>query len=110
MRERHLIPEIQEAPFGAPAHADLRTALDDFFLSRQAFRRTPATVDRYRYAVGDFVSWLESRGIRVPSELHPSHPRVWLAEMPEEGLTDAARSHWRSDKTFRLFRGPWNLD
>jgi hypothetical protein len=36
MRESHFIPEIQEAPLGAPAPADLRVALENFYLSHQA--------------------------------------------------------------------------
>ena len=56
MRESSLIPEIQEAPFGTPAPADLRAALEDFYLARQALRRSPATMDHCKYTAGDFVT------------------------------------------------------
>ena len=55
MRESHFIPEIQEAPFRAPAPVDLRAALEHFYLPRQALRRTPATMEHYKYTAGHFV-------------------------------------------------------
>src|SRR4030067_869523 len=88
MRESHFIPGIQEAPFGAPAPADLHAALEDFYLSRQAQRRTPATMKHYQYTAGEFVAWLQSRQLRLPSEVRPSHPRAWLAEIAEKGVKD----------------------
>jgi integrase/recombinase XerD len=104
MRERHFIPEIQEAPFGAPAPADLHAALEDFYLSRQALRRSPATLDHYQYTAGHFVSWLQSRGIRLPSEVRPSHPRAWLAEISEKGVKDTTlHAKARGAKTLLRF-------
>jgi len=88
MRETHFIPELQEAPIGTRTPADLHTALEDFYLSRQAQRRSPATLEHYHYTAGEFVSWLESRGIRLPSELRPSDPRAWLAAVSERGVKD----------------------
>ncbi len=104
MRERHFIPEIQEAPFGAPAPADLRTALEDFYLSRQALRRSPATLEHYLYTAGHFVSWLKSRGIHLPSEVRASHPRAWLAEISEKGVKDTTlHAKARGAKTLLQF-------
>lgn len=45
-RDSHLIPEVQEAPLGSLAPADLRSALEADCLSRQALRRTPARMDQ----------------------------------------------------------------
>ena len=90
MRESHFIPEIQEAPFGAPAPADLRAALEDFYLSRQALRRSPATLEHYHYMAGEFVSWLESQGVLLPSDVRASHPRAWLAAGSERGVKDTS--------------------
>jgi integrase/recombinase XerD len=104
MRESHFIPEIQVAPFGVTASADLRAALEDFYLSRQAQRRTPATMRHYQYTAGEFVAWLQSRQLRLPSEVRPSHPRAWLAEIAEKGVKDTTlHAKARGAKTLLRF-------
>src|SRR3990172_4348490 len=104
MRESHFIPEIQVAPFGVTASADLRAALEDFYLSRQAQRRTPATMKHYQYTAGGFVAWLQSRQLRLPSEVRPSHPRAWLAEIAEKGVKDTTlHAKARGAKTLLKF-------
>ena len=104
MRESHFIPEIQVAPIGVTAPADLRAALEDFYLSRQAQRRTPATLKHYQYTAGEFVAWLQSRQLRLPSEVRPSHPRAWLAEIAEKGVKDTTlHAKARGAKTLLRF-------
>jgi len=104
MRESHFIPEIQVAPIGVTAPADLRAALEDFYLSRQAQRRTPATMKHYQYTAGEFVAWLQSRQLRLPSEVRPSHPRAWLAEIAEKGVKDTTlHAKARGAKTLLRF-------
>jgi hypothetical protein len=60
MRERHFIPVLPSSPLSTPASTNLRTSLEDFYLSRQTLRRSAATLEHYRYSAGEFVSWLES--------------------------------------------------
>ena len=104
MRESHFIPGIQVAPFGVTAPADLRAALEDFYLSRQAQRRTPATLKHYQYTAGEFVAWLQSRRLQLPSEIRPSHPRAWLAEISEKGVKDTTlHAKARGAKTLLRF-------
>ncbi|MCX6026222.1 MAG: tyrosine-type recombinase/integrase [Chloroflexi bacterium] len=88
MRERHFVPVLPPATFCVPASADLRTSLQDFYLSRQALRRSPATLEHYRYTAGEFVSWLESQGVLHPSEVRAAHPRAWLASVSGRKVKD----------------------
>jgi hypothetical protein len=52
MRESHFIPEIQVAPFGVTASADLRAALEDFYLSL-SWPKTPSA--RQRTSIGPAI-------------------------------------------------------
>lgn len=104
MREESFIRELPPAAFCVPPSADLRTSLQDFYLSRQAMRLRPATLEHYRYTAGEFVSWLESQGVRSPSDVRPSHPRAWLAAVSERGVKDTTlHAKARGAKTLLRF-------
>jgi len=104
MHESHFIRDIQVAPICVTAPADLHAALEDFYLSRQAQRRTPATLKHYQYTAGEFVAWLQSRRLQLPSEIRPSHPRAWLAEISEKGVKDTTlHAKARGAKTLLRF-------
>jgi site-specific recombinase XerD len=88
MRDEHFIRVFNPPNFSVPTTVNLRSALEDFYLSRRAMRRSAATLEHYKYTAGEFISWLESQGIHSPSELCPSHPRAWLVAVSERGVKD----------------------
>jgi site-specific recombinase XerD len=61
----------------------IRQAFDDFLLSREAMRCTPATLEFYRYTAGSFITWLELKNVTHPEEVTAAHVREWLAGMPK---------------------------
>jgi site-specific recombinase XerD len=85
---RPAIPALPSATFCVPPPADLRTALEDFYLSRRALRLSPATLEHYRYTAGEFVTWLESQGVSSLSDVRALHVRAWLAAVSERGVKD----------------------
>jgi site-specific recombinase XerD len=82
MREGHLLlrTETQNVTLST---SPIRQAFEDFLLSREAMRCTPATLEHYRYSAGAFITWLELRNVTHPEEVKPSHVREWLAGMPK---------------------------
>jgi integrase len=82
MREGHLLLKTEPQNVTLIT-SPIRQALDDFLLSREAMRCTPATLEHYHFTAGAFVTWLELRNITRPGEVKPSHVREWLAGMPE---------------------------
>ena len=71
-----------------PESPPIREAYEDFVLSRQAMRCSPATLIHYQYSAGQFVAWLERAGIRALEEVGPQHVRRWLAEISLRGAKD----------------------
>jgi site-specific recombinase XerD len=82
MREGHLLLKNQR-PNVTLATSPIRQAFDDFLLSREAMRCTPATLEHYRYSAGAFITWLELQNVTHPEEVKPAHVREWLAGMPK---------------------------
>jgi site-specific recombinase XerD len=81
MHEAHLLspPARTELTLSV---TPIREALEDFLLSREAMRCTPATLEFYKYSAGAFVAWLELQGVTRPDEVKAAHVREWLAGMP----------------------------
>lgn len=82
MRKGHLLLETK-AQNVTLTTSPIRQAFEDFLLSREAMRCTPATLEHYRYSAGAFITWLELRNVTHPEEVKPSHVREWLAGMPK---------------------------
>jgi integrase/recombinase XerD len=85
MQEGHLLTQEQIAVNAALtlSTSPIRQAFEDFLLSRQAMRCTPATLAFYRYTAGAFVTWLERQNVTYPEEVKSSRIREWLAGMPK---------------------------
>jgi integrase len=95
MREGHLLRPVAPTIPGSVlslALSPLRQAFEDFLLSRQAMRCTPATLEHYHYTAGAFVSWLELRNVAHPEEVRPSHVREWLAGIKGKDTTVHAKA------------------
>jgi site-specific recombinase XerD len=84
MRKGHLLLETEtQQKHVTLSTSPIRQALEDFLLSREAMRCTPATLDFYRFTAAAFVSWLELKNLTHPEEVKSSHVREWLAGMPK---------------------------
>jgi site-specific recombinase XerD len=82
MREGHLLLKTKAQDL-TPNTSPIRQALEDFLLSREAMRCTPATLEHYRYSAGAFITWLEMKNLTHPEEVTAAHVREWLAGMPK---------------------------
>jgi integrase/recombinase XerD len=95
MREGYLLrpdaPTIPGSVFSL-ALSPIRQAFEDFLLSREAMRCTPATLEHYRYTAGAFITWLELRNVAHPEEVRPSHVREWLAGIKGKDTTVHAKA------------------
>ncbi len=79
-------------------------AWSDFFLSRQAIRVSPATLEFYKHTALRFCFWLESQGVTSPADVSARHVRGYLAELSESGLSDwTVNGNARAVKTLLRF-------
>jgi hypothetical protein len=92
MREGHLLLKT-EAQDLTLSTSPIRQAFEDFLLSREAMRCTPATLEHYRYSAGVFITWLELRSVTHPEEVTAAHVREWLAGMPKAKDTTLRADH-----------------
>jgi len=76
MQNRHLLRQDV-----ALSVSPIRLAFEDFMLSRQGMRCTPATLEHYRYSAGAFVSWLERQGLPQPEQVQAALVQAWLVEI-----------------------------
>jgi len=84
-----------------PQPSPLRMALDAFLLSREAMRCTPKTLGAYRYALGNFLEYLEAQGLTHPQDITPQHIRAFLVHLQRRGLKDTTQHlHGRCLKTW----------
>jgi len=80
----------------------LDQAWADFYLSRQALRCTPRTLEHYRYTAGQFVRWLASEGIHDPKPITARLVRSYLERFADRADT-TQHAQARGVKTFVLF-------
>jgi integrase len=60
----------------------LKNAFDNFILSRQAMRVSPATIAFYHYTARNFIIWAEQKdGITTPPQININEVRAFLAEL-----------------------------
>jgi site-specific recombinase XerD len=84
MREGHTILKTEtKNKHVVLSTSPIRQAFDDFNLSREAMRCTPATLEFYRFTAGAFITWLELKNVTHPEEVTATMIREWLAGMPQ---------------------------
>jgi integrase/recombinase XerD len=67
----------------------LQNAFENFILSRQAMRCSPATIGFYRHTAETFVFWAEqSNGISEPSQVNSNLVRKFLADLDKKSASD----------------------
>jgi len=82
----------------------LRDAYSDFILSHQARNHSPATLHFYKYTVGFFLAWCESKGLTEPPEVTARYIRQYIAELADRGLKDTTmHDHARAIRTLVRF-------
>lgn len=82
----------------------LRTAYEDFILSRQGINCTTKTVDLYKFVLNKVVEWLEHHSINSPKYFSGYHVRAILGEMRARECSDSYMHIFaRNMKTFVKF-------
>ena len=64
-----------------PIVLPLTTALDAFFLSREAMRCTPKTLTHHCYTCGRFAGWLREHAASQVGEITAHHIRAYLVSL-----------------------------
>jgi len=75
----------------------LAGALQSFLLAYKVEEKSPATIDRLRRTVGDFIRFAKEQGFpHEATKLHPNHIRLYLVHLQERGLQPVTRNwHYR---------------
>ncbi len=75
----------------------LAGALQNFLLAYKVEEKSPATIDRLRRTVGDFICFAEKQGFpQEVTKLDPNHIRLYLVHLQERGLQAVTRNwHYR---------------
>jgi site-specific recombinase XerD len=84
-----------------PAKTALSGAYDGFMIDREAMRCTAKTLAFYKYALGDFLTYLRSQSIVAPGSMTAGHIRAFFVDLDRHGYKDTTvHVHARAVKTF----------
>ena len=75
----------------------LAGALQNFLMAYKVEEKSPATIDRLRRTVGDFIRFAKEQGFpQEATKIHPNHIRLYLVHLQERGLQPVTRNwHYR---------------
>lgn len=66
----------------------IQSAIREFLLDRQSRRRSPRTIDYYTHTLDKFGRFLDAQGVTTVTDITPSHVRLYLVTLQDEGRTD----------------------
>ena len=79
----------------------LQQSVSLFLLDRDAMQCTRKTLEMYRYALGNFLKFLENEGIRQAEDISSTHIRAFLIRLRDRGLKDTTQHlHARCIKAY----------
>ena len=85
------MPRIKTTEKWSLASVALRDAYTDFVLARQAMNCTASTLDFYKYTAGQFLEWIEQRGIADPQD--------WSDVDLQSGLVKVKQGKGKKDRS-----------